>query len=129
MSKIFQMFDRIQVMTQSEADKYLQALRYCHGCQLDDNIIDMFIGNVGDIFLNPLAQKKKEKLIKDKYIRECVATGLNDLLGKVGSLAGVAVFAFYVISSWAVKPNFDEENTRGPETIQPSPTPNTDLKK
>lgn len=112
MTKLFQMFDRIKEMSQADAEKYLKALQYVHGCNLDDGIIDMFIGNAGEIFLNPKAQQKKEQLIKDKYIRECVATGLNDLLGRVGSMAGVAVFAFYVISSWAVRPELEVPSTQ-----------------
>jgi hypothetical protein len=101
--KLMPLFAQVRGLNKEAADDYLKALKYAHACDIDDSIIDSLLQNAADVFINPNSKVKKEKVVKDKYIRDCVSTGLNDMLGRVGSIAGVAVFAFYVISSWAVK--------------------------
>ena len=119
-------FHEIGKMNEGAAREYLKVLSYINARTIDDGIVEGFIENACKITMCPGDTECREKAKKDHYIKECVATGLNDLLGQIGSLAGIVVFAFYCMSSYSGNNNIIPENV--PETKAPGQRSITEAK-
>lgn len=111
-NKIVDLMNKVQGMTEQDAQVLLKGLKIQANMTIDSDLVDYFVKESVRITFNPKDKKRKRSAKKSKYIHDCFAEGLHDLLGHLGWWSGLLVFGFYASASWHMKSGENEETTR-----------------
>lgn len=110
---IMNLLDRVEGITESEGQRYLQAMVYASSLQIDKGFVDLILKKLTNVLMNPKDKKTKKRCRNDVYVKESTGDLLNSIIPYLGRLAGFLVFGFYVAESWNIKikeDNSDEES-------------------